>query len=272
MTAKVAVAERPPADEFIAVHRASSSRPPLEAPALASAGWANLGSWTDTTDYPRAAEALAHRVGSACGLSANDVVVDYGCGYGDSLRLWVEAFGVQRVLGVEPDAQTVRVAQARVQAWGLAQRISVVAGRAESLAPRALTTAVTAVVSVDAAYHFRTRAAWLARVGADLPDGGRVAWSDLAFHGAAARSLGLRAAASLVGIPRENLSDANTLRSAAVQAGLRDVELQSCGEEVLDGFLRATHPRGLRPAITRLLLRVARRRGLVDYVITSAGR
>ena len=45
--------------------------------------WTNLGDWSSAQRYGDAAEALALRVGNAAGLQSHDVVVDYGCGYGD---------------------------------------------------------------------------------------------------------------------------------------------------------------------------------------------
>lgn len=248
--------------------------PPLRAPAPTAdaSGWANLGWWTGASGYRSAAETLAQRVGSACHLSSDDVVVDYACGFGDSLRMWIDAFGVRRVVGVEPDARTVRVAKSRVAAWGLSERVEVVAGRAENLSPRQLAEDATAVVCVDAAYHFRTRAAWLANIGTDLPLGGRLAWSDLAVSAAASAAFGVRAAARLVGIPQANLGDCEAMRAAAIAAGLHDVRLETCGEAVLDGFVQAQEPRGIRPALTRMLLRPARQRGIVDYVVASARR
>lgn len=266
------MAGRPPVNEVTNVPPSTRPRPPLEPPAPTAPAWANLGWWTDAPDYPRAAEALAQRVGAAGELSAADVVVDYACGYGDSLRLWVEAFDVRRVVGVEPDARTVRIARARVDAWGLSSRVTVVEGRAEQLGPRALAADVSAVVCVDSAYHFATRATWLSRVAADLPVGGRLAWSDLTLPGAAAQRAGIRASAALMGIPRANLTTTEALRAVAQESGLQRVELGSCGEAVLDGFARATMPRGVQPAVTRVLLRGARRRGLVDYVIATGRR
>lgn len=268
------MAVRPPTDEVTVVHHPALPTPPLPTPARTAdaSGWANLGWWIGAAEYRNAAEALARRVGAACHLAPTDVVVDYACGFGDSLRLWVEAFGVRRVIGVEPDARTVRVAQARAEAWGLSERIELVTGRAEDLRPRQLAADVTAVVCVDAAYHFRTRAAWLANVAADLPSGGRLAWSDLTVRAAAPSNIGVRAAARLVGIPRANLADADALRAVAIDAGLGDVVMESCGKAVLDGFAQAQEPRGINPRLTRWLLRRARRRGIVDYVVASARR
>ena len=254
----------------------SHPRPPLAADALPrgdrDAQWTNLGDWRGTTDYVTAAAALATRVGNAARLGADDVVVDYACGYGDSLRLWIERFGVRRVVGVEPDPAVCAHARARVAAWGLTARIQVTEGYAESLPPRRADPDATAVVCVDAAYHFATRHAWWAMVAADLPVGGRIATADLLCAPGARPSLALRAAAAAMRIPAANLVDVGALHQTLAALPLGDVEIAACGADVLDGFVRHMPAQGLAVGITRLALRTLRARGLVEYAIVAARR
>lgn len=144
-------------------------RPPVDPAALNGTGgtmWTNLGFWdsivssavsASTRSYPSAAAALARRVGAAANLKAGDVLLDYACGFGDSLRLWVDEFSVHRVVGIEPDPSVCRVIDSRIRSWGFADRISVICASAEDTLPRGVADDVSAVVCVDAAYHFRTR-------------------------------------------------------------------------------------------------------------------
>ncbi|MFM8781028.1 MAG: SAM-dependent methyltransferase, partial [Gemmatimonadota bacterium] len=154
--------------------------------ATATTRWTNLGWWeADVRDYATAARALATRVGEAAELRAGDVVVDMACGYGDSLAHWVTAFGVARVVGVEPDPAVSAAVRARIAAWGLADRITVITATAETFDLAVHVPDATAIVCVDAAYHFRSRGAWLARIAESAPSGTRIGFSDLAVRDAA---------------------------------------------------------------------------------------
>lgn len=163
---------------------------PVVDPALLNATdatrWTNLGWWeaptsspAHPTSYADAARGLAQRVGEAARLRPGDVVVDMACGYGDSLALWVSAFGAARVVGVEPNPVVAAAVRARIAAWGLADRITVVPATAETFDLAEHAADATAVVCVDAAYHFRTRAAWLraiARAAAPGLGSGSAIW------------------------------------------------------------------------------------------------
>lgn len=251
---------RPPVDPALLNHRAPDAL------------WTNLGDWTATTDYTAAATALAVRVGEAAALGPHDCVVDYACGYGDSLRLWVERFGVRRVVGVEPNPQVCERVRARIAGWGLSERISIIASRAELLAPRRVAADVSAVVCVDAAYHFRTRLAWWQMLATDLPAGARVAASDILMADRQRPGLGLRWIARAMGIPTENLVDATAMRTALTEQGLQDLQLTSTGVSVLDGFSAHAPRRGLAMRVTGHSLRALRARGMIDYALIRATR
>jgi erythromycin 3''-O-methyltransferase len=215
--------------------------------------WTNLGWWDAATTatashaipYPDAARALAQRVGEAARLRPGDVVVDMACGYGDSLALWVSAFGAARVVGVEPNPVVAAAVRARIAAWGLADRIRVVPATAETFDLAAHAADATAVVCVDAAYHFRTRAAWLRAVARAAAPGTRLGFSDLAVTGEAMRTLtgaegvtprGLRWGAARADIPTENLWGHDAIADAMAEAGYAAITMTEAGGPILDGF------------------------------------
>lgn len=247
--------------------------------------WTNLGYWAAATNgesgpeatggsshYTEAARALARRVGAAAQLSAGDVVVDYACGFGDSLRLWIEEFGAHRVVGVEPNPSVCQVIEARARSWGLADRIGVLCASAEEVAPNQASVDVTAVVCVDAAYHFRTRRSWLAELGASAHSGLRLGVADLCVPADRERSLRLRALARLMRIPRENLMSARSIAIACEDAGFTVNRCDLLGVEVLDGFVTQVPVARMSVAVTRAAILFARRARLLDYLVIGAER
>lgn len=219
----------------------------------AATRWTNLGWWDAATTatashaipYPDAARALAQRVGEAARLRPGDVVVDMACGYGDSLALWVSAFGAARVVGVEPNPVVAGAVRARIGSWGLADRITVVPATAETFDLAAHAPDATAVVCVDAAYHFRTRAAWLRAIARAAAPGTRLGFSDLAVTDEATRTLtaaegvtprGLRWSAARADIPTENLWGHDVIADAMAEAGYAAITMTEAGGPILDGF------------------------------------
>lgn len=231
--------------------------------------WTNLGDWRETTDYVKAAEALAYRVGAAAALGPASVVVDYACGYGDSLRLWVQQFGVRRVVGVEPDPAVCSVVSERIVRWGLRDRIRIVQGRAEDTLPRRADSEVNTVVCVDAAYHFRSRVDWWRMLARDLPAGSRIACSDVLVADGQRLSVPLLGMAAAMRIPGSNLVDAVWLQATLSALGLRDIAYESLGAAVLDGFVANAPMRGFALRATRAGVRTLRQRGLVDYALIA---
>lgn len=250
--------------------------------AEAATRWTNLGHWARGRSYPEAARELARRVGRAAGLRPGDVVIDYACGHGDSLALWVREFGVARVIGVEADPEAAAAAARRVHQWGLTERIRVHTGSAESFLSAREAPDATAVVSVDAAYHFADRAGWLRRLSSSLAAGTRLGFSDIALSPDARQSAFVRAMARRAAIPEANLWTAEEVAGACAAAGITSVEIDQCGRDVLGGFARhavrsaprwALHPAlgGLRALGTAAALLLLRRGERLGYLIV-AGR
>ncbi len=263
------------------------SRPVVDPSLLNGPGattlWANLGFWRDAKSYPEAAAELARRVGRAAKLGPGDVVLDLACGYGDSLAMWVREFGVQRAVGVETDPAVVVDATARVRGWDLHDRVTLRCEPAEYVSVREVCPHVTAIVCVDAAYHFNTRAKWLTALGKDVPKGTKLALSDLLVSTRGARSHRIRTMAMGAGIPDANLWTASEVEPVLAEAGFRTDRVVRCGAEVLGGF--AVHslrraagwslsPRrgGWRALTTAAAILVGRRRERLDYAIISAVR
>lgn len=253
--------------------RRAHPRPPVD-PALLNPTpetmWTNLGYWPGATSYVEAARELARRVGQAAQLRPGDVVLDYACGYGDSLKMWVEEFGVARVVGVEPDPLVTSIVARRVAEWGLADRVSVMTARAEDMMPSELVPRANVVVCVDAAYHFTDLRRWLGRVARALPNGGRVGVCGVEFSDGAAGAWLVRGMARIAGIPEENLSPAAGAREVLAAAGAKVRSSDEAGLAVLDGFVGGARTRGVPLRLTRAGIRLMRLGAAARYQIVGA--
>ncbi|MCM2255914.1 MAG: class I SAM-dependent methyltransferase [Vicinamibacteria bacterium] len=236
------------------------------------ARWSNLGLWdgTDDDDYGAACEALAAAVGRAAGVGPGVEVLDVACGGGASLRLW-RALGASRVVGV--DVQESAIADALSSGWPATELALADATNLSGFGDDGF----DAVVSVDAAYHFAPRSAFLEEAARVLRPGGRVAWSDLTLPAGSA----FRAVAPLLAIPAANLGPASALAAEAAAAGFVEVRVEALDGRVLEGFPRFAarlwrEHRSLRPGFlpilaTALALRALVPRGL-GYTIVSGRR
>ena len=266
---------------------AAIPRPVVEPALLNGAGaltrWANLGFWMDATTYPEAAAELARRVGRAAKLGPGDVVLDLACGHGDSLLMWVREFDVAKVVGIEPDPALVVEVTARIKALGLGDRIILRSEKAEWLVPSQVCPGVTAVVCVDAAYHFETRETWLKALAKDLPAGTRLGFSDLFGSSRARRSKRIRAMLAGAGIPLENLWSPQDAEPVLADAGWNCERLVRCGPQVLGGFARFVRRTALRMLArpgqggwralgTAIAISVAARDERLEYGIVTARR
>lgn len=250
------------------------------------AAWGNLGCWPAAGDaavpYAAAAEALARRVGDAAALQPGERVLDIACGAGDSLRLWLQAYGARSVHGVERDPAAVRAALAMAKAEGLNRRIHVTTGSAMDPLPR-VARGFDAVVCVDAAYHLSPRTRWLAAVHAALRPGGRLAFTDLVLDRGRLGRVLLRGAARLSGVAVDDLIDGDTLMRRLTSLGYVDVQLERLDDAVLGGFVRfvqrqrealsamAQGTAWRRIAVTAALIPPCRAAGL-GYALVSARR
>lgn len=227
-----------------------------------------------------AAAALARRVGEAARLQPGERVLDIACGAGDSLRLWLQAFGARSAQGLERDPDSVQAALAAARSNGLSRRIRVTAGSAMDPLPR-VARGFDAVLCVDAAYHLSPRSRWLAEVCAVLRPGGRLAYTDLVFDGGRPGRLLLRAAARLSGVAVDDLVDGDAQLQRLVSMGFLDVRLERLDDAVLGGFGRFVQrqrvalgalARGAawrRIAVTAALIPPCRAAGL-GYALISA--
>jgi len=78
---------------------------------------------------PTSAEKIL-KVGKLLGLKSNDRVIDFGCGYGETLALWAGQFGISGI-GIDIRPHACERAQQRIIELGVSERIQIVCSNAK---------------------------------------------------------------------------------------------------------------------------------------------
>lgn len=123
--------------------------------------------------YPQVAAALARKFARFAELSKGDTILDVGFGFGDQDLLFVEEFGVTRIIGYDVKKENVLLAQARVNAIGLQERIHLEVGDALHLTS-VFDASVDKILSLQNAFEFDNRDAFFREAWRALKPGGTV--------------------------------------------------------------------------------------------------
>ena len=254
----------------------------VDFPLAPAPGWLNLGLWEGPgteEEAPRAVRRLVERLAGA--LPTDGTVVDVGNGLGAQDPVISEVARPARLVAINITEAQLRAGRARLteaSAWpvvGDATRLPLAAGSADG------------VISVEAAFHFRSRRAFFDEALRVLRPGGVLSISDvptirrprtpgeLAAGVGQLRLWGLRSAAA---------APPDRITAQVAAAGFTDVTSELVGDLVIGPALRLTRDRlrrvgGDLPLSQRLAAEVFLRqvellwrRGIVEYQLLSARR
>lgn len=247
-------------------------------------GWLNLGLWEGPGCEDEAEDACRRLVRTlASALPAGGVIADVGNGLGTQDPLIAEVARPRRLVAVNITAWQLVAGRGRLRQAAAAP----VAGDAIQLpvASRSL----DGLISVEAAFHFRSRKAFFDECYRVLRPGGVLTISDISVQRWPVTPGEVLAALTqlrVFGLRRTMAMTAGQITSAARAAGLVRVRASRCGERVIAPALRLTadrlaRARPARPAppgqraAARLLLSQADllwRRHIIDYLLLYAIR
>jgi len=244
-------------------------------------GWLNLGLWEGPGTEDEAEQACRRLVQTmASGLSAGGVVVDVGNGLGTQDPRIAEVVRPRRLVAVNVTEWQLAAGRDRLAEAAAAP----VAGDAARL-PLADGVA-DGVISVEAAFHFRSRKAFFEECHRVLRPGGVLSISDISTQRWPVSPAELVSGLThlrVFGLPWGAAMTAGQIAAAARGAGLAEVEVTARGDRVIAPALRlaaarlsgpSSAPTGHRAA-ARLLLWQAEllwQRRIIDYILLRAVR
>jgi SAM-dependent methyltransferase len=244
-------------------------------------GWLNLGLWEGPGREDEAETACRRLVATvAAALPPRAVIVDVGNGLGTQDPLIAGELHPSRLIAVNVTEWQL----AAGRDWLRQAAAAPVAGDATRL-PVA-DGSVDGVLSVEAAFHFRSRRAFFAECYRVLRPGGVLSMSDIATQRwpwtPAEVASGLTQL-RVFGMRRQAAMTTGQIVAAAEAAGLVDVQVTSCGDRVIGPALALTAARLAAPgpappgqrALARLMLgqvELLWRRHIIDYLLLRAVR
>jgi SAM-dependent methyltransferase len=244
-------------------------------------GWLNLGLWEGPGDPGEAPVAVKRLVETlARELPTGAVILDAGNGLGRPDVVIAQVARPHLLVALNVTESQLRAGRPALRRAGA----HAVVGDAARI-PLA-TGSIDGLISVEAAFHFSSRAAFFAEAYRVLRPDGVLALSDVSAERLPRRPAELLAGATLLrfwGLRRSAAMSSDDICRAAAAAGFGEIRLSRCGDRVFDPAIALLRRRldedpaapRLQRTGARLMLRqwaLLRRRQVMDYVLLSARR
>jgi SAM-dependent methyltransferase len=241
--------------------------------------WLNLGLWKGSGTEEEAPIAVRRLVEMlASDLPTGGIILDVGSGLGVQDAVIADVARPRRLIALNITESQLRDGKAALSEAGAhpiagdAIRIPLAEG------------SVDGVISVEAAFHFRSRQRFFAEARRVLRPGGVLTMSDVPITRFPRGPIELLAGLSQLrvwGLRQSAAATPQQIATAAQAEGFRDVRVRLCGDRVIDPALAVIHarletargvPLSMRLAARLMLwqMRLLRRRGVIDYLLLRA--
>jgi SAM-dependent methyltransferase len=247
--------------------------------AALSPGWLNLGLWVGTGDDEEAGAAVRRLVAIlASELPRDAVVLDAGCGLGVQDAVISETARPRNLIALNIALSQLVAGKGELAASGSIPLC------ADACRIPLRSKSIDGLISVEAAFHFSSRAVFFAEAARVLRPGGVLSMSDVSAERLPHTPGEVIAGAANLrfwGIRARALASASEIAEQLTAAGFTSVAITSCGGRVIAPAVRALGrrvdeateaPRGQR-LVARAMLRgwdLLHRRGVMDYLLVVA--
>lgn len=190
-------------------------------------GFYNFGYWaTGAASQREASEALVDTLLARL-PGKGGAILDVACGLGASTRHLLLSYPPQAVTAINISAAQVATARQNAPGATVLQMDAVKLDFADE--------SFDAVICVEAAFHFDTRAAFLAEAHRVLKPGGALVLSDILF-----RRLFASGVSDRLGVPKANLvADIPSYKAQFDALGFTDIAVEDATDQCLGGFRRS---------------------------------
>jgi erythromycin 3''-O-methyltransferase len=242
-------------------------------------GWLNLGLWDGSVPSGDGLAAVRNLVSTlARELPTEGVILDVGNGLGAQDPVIREVARPRELIALNITETQLRQGRARLDAAG-AYPVN-----ADATHIPLQDHSVDGVISVEAAFHFPSRAAFFAECRRVMRPGAILSMSDVSAERVPVRPAEVFAGITNLrvwGLKARNMVSAEEIGRQIADAGFVDVEVRRCGDRVIEpavAYLRAQMATaGGGPLVlrwgTRLLLNqweLLHRRGTIEYLLITA--
>lgn len=242
-------------------------------------GWLNLGLWDGSVASGDGLAAVRNLVSTlARELPTEGVILDVGNGLGAQDPVIREVARPRELIAINITEAQLRQGRARLDAAG-AFPVT-----ADATHIPLQDHSVDGVISVEAAFHFPSRAAFFAECRRVMRPGAVLSMSDVSAERVPVRPAEVVAGITNLrvwGLKARNMASAEEIERQIADAGFVDVKVRPCGDRVIEpavAYFRAQMAAGGEAPLvlrwgTRLLLNqweLLHRRGTIEYLLITA--